>query len=281
MVKVLETDELVEVEITRDQQIAKALELHKSNMKVKDIIKETGIPESTLYRIFRANNLRKQPRKNKIDVEKLEEALDMFVNRDELGLTVKQISEKTGISKQTIYVEAKAREVDFEFVGKGYTKESLEKAVEMYQRPIKEKITLKKIYEETGVSRSVLYKELESRGIEIRHGNRLSYTEESLETSVHLYKNRHELGIGVSDIIERTGICINALHRELRKRKLIKGNTNRKYPIRLVNQAIRLILNKENNYSVAQVSEQTGIKESTLFAELRDRGIRLRERKAM
>lgn len=195
MVKVLETDKLVEVEITRDQQIAKAIELYKSKMKVKDIIKETGIPESTLYRIFRANNLRNQPRDKKIDVEKLEEALDLFINRDKLGLTVKQIAEKTGISKQTIYVEAKAREVNFEFVGKGYTKESLEKAVEMYQRPIQEKITLKKIYEETGVSRSVLYKELESRGIEIRHGNRLSYTEESLETSVHLYKNRHELGL--------------------------------------------------------------------------------------
>lgn len=81
MVKVLETDKLVEVEITRDQQIAKAIELYKSKMKVKDIIKETGIPESTLYRIFRANNLRNQPRDKKIDVEKLEEALDLFINR--------------------------------------------------------------------------------------------------------------------------------------------------------------------------------------------------------
>ncbi|MGF2716826.1 hypothetical protein ACQUY5_32345, partial [Bacillus cereus] len=62
------------------------------------------------------------------------------------------------------------------------------------------------------------------------------------------------------------------------KRGLVEGN--RVYPVKLVNQAIELIISRRNAYSVPQVSNKTGIHESTLYAELRNRGIKLRERKS-
>ncbi|MGF2715831.1 helix-turn-helix domain-containing protein, partial [Bacillus cereus] len=148
----------------RKGQVEKAIELYKNKkqnkMKVKDISIETGIAESTLYRIFRENGLRTQRREKKIDVNKLEEALYMFLNREELKLTVKDIVEKTGISKQTIYVEVKAQNLDYKLRNEGYPKEDLEKAVILYQRPIREGFTLSKIYHETGIPKSALYEEL-------------------------------------------------------------------------------------------------------------------------
>ncbi|MGF2716888.1 helix-turn-helix domain-containing protein, partial [Bacillus cereus] len=121
----------------------------------------------------------------------------------------------------------------------------------MYQRPIREGFTLSKIYHETGIPKSALYEELNKRGIEVRKGNRKSYTKKSMETTIFMYQNRKKLGMTVKEIVKETGVCINALNEELNKRGLVEGN--RVYPVKLVNQAIELIISRRNAYSVPQV----------------------------
>ncbi|MEC2463772.1 helix-turn-helix domain-containing protein [Bacillus cereus] len=268
---------------SRDAKIKKAVELYENKkelgLRICDIEEQTGIHSSTIYRVLRESDKDSKTGKSKIDQEKLNEALNMFINRKEQGLTVKDIVKQTGISKQTLYTEAKRRKMELEFAGRGYSKDSLEVAVEMYQRPLKKRVTLETIYKETGVSRLVLYKELESRGIEIRHGNPKSYDDKILETSIDMYLNRKELGMTVLQITEKTGICINALRKELRERGIIKEQPTRKYPKRLVNQAIELIISRRNKLTVVEVANQTGVGLATLYSELSSRGIRLREGK--
>ncbi|MEC2463775.1 transcriptional regulator [Bacillus cereus] len=136
-------------------------EKETNGLKAIDIVKMTGLHRSALYRELDKRGIETI---RDFSTEKIEEAIQLFLNRKENGYRLKDIERETGISKTTLYRVIDNRGIEFE---NGNLKSSLEdkkKAVSLYLNREQNQMTVRQITKETGVSRTALYGELKKQG---------------------------------------------------------------------------------------------------------------------
>ncbi|PHE64443.1 transcriptional regulator [Bacillus toyonensis] len=146
--------------------------------------------------------------------EELNKAVDLYLNRYNLGLTMDEIAEQECISKSTLYMELKNRGIDCKRVGKTYSQRDLNQAVSLFLNRGENGMMVKDILDKTGITDSVLYSELRRKNIDCSKPSNV----EGVESAINLYKDRKKHGLKVNDILERTKISSQTLYSELKHR---------------------------------------------------------------
>ena len=156
--------------------------------------------------------------------KELNRAVDLYVNRYKLGLTMDEIVEKECISKSTLYAELKNRGIDCRSIGKTYTQKDVHEAVSLFLTREETGLHVKDVLEKTGVPHSVLYKELHRLDITLKESN-----DPAINLAIELYENRKQTGIKVIDVLERTKISSQTLYREIKLRGVpYRGRSKKK-----------------------------------------------------
>ncbi|EAO56837.1 Hypothetical transcriptional regulator [Bacillus thuringiensis serovar israelensis ATCC 35646] len=92
----------------------KAIELilnrEENRYRLIDIELETGVSKSSLYRELENRGIEVVNGNRKTSQEAIDEALDLYENRKENGLTVRKIITQTGVSRSTLYAELKKKQ---------------------------------------------------------------------------------------------------------------------------------------------------------------------------
>ncbi|PGF05378.1 transcriptional regulator [Bacillus toyonensis] len=155
--------------------------------------------------------------------KELNRAVDLYVNRYKLGLTMDEIAEKEFISKSTLYAELKNRGIDCKSIGRTYKQEDLNLAVSLFLTREERGLLVRDILQKTGVPHSVLYKELKKRNIDCNESN-----QSAINSAIDLYTNRKATGIKVLDILERTKISSQTFYKELKLRGIpLRGRSKK------------------------------------------------------
>ncbi|MEC2463774.1 transcriptional regulator [Bacillus cereus] len=174
----------------------------------EDIIEKTGLSIEVLDKeLIRLGLISVKEEYNK--------AVDLYLNRFNLGITVDEVLEKECISSGTLYTELKNRGIDCKSINKTYTSRDLNEAVTLYLKRKENGLMLKEILLKTGITHSVLHGELRRRNINCTISNVLY-----VDKAVELYKNRKKLGISVKGILKETGISSQTLYKELKLRSV-------------------------------------------------------------
>ncbi|MGF2715830.1 transcriptional regulator [Bacillus cereus] len=208
--------------IYTQEQLEKAIDLYMNKadngMRLRDILKETNVPSNALYSALREREIETQGITIVNEYPNLEEGLELYKRRGELGLTVLGIASKLNIPTSRFYAELEARGYKGRPRGRKYTQENLDKAVELYQNKSINGLRIRDILEQTNVPQSAFHIELNLRGIERTGNSRLG----DLEKAIELYVNREENGLLVRDIIKTAKISPTTFYGELRKRNLME-----------------------------------------------------------
>jgi AcrR family transcriptional regulator len=156
------------VALEEQTNLDKAIRLYvnrsRTGLTVRQICKQTGIPLHTLYKGLRELGLAIKPNK-RVDKEKLNQAVELYLEKEELGLTVEDIVNKVGVSASVIYNELRDRGYKLKTCGRKFEQEDLEEAISLFLRKKELKLSGEAIAERTGVPRQTIYWHLNRRGL--------------------------------------------------------------------------------------------------------------------
>ncbi|MEC2463773.1 TetR/AcrR family transcriptional regulator [Bacillus cereus] len=136
----------------------------RTGKKVRDIVKETGVPINQLYSGLRERRLLVKPQR-RIDEASLNQAIEMYFEREKLGLTVEEVAKKCNTSVTVLYAGIKDKGYKLKTCGRKFEQEDLEKAIELYGVRKEMGLTVTEISKRTGVPRQTIYWHLDRRGL--------------------------------------------------------------------------------------------------------------------
>ncbi|MGF2716897.1 transcriptional regulator, partial [Bacillus cereus] len=100
-----------------------------NGLKVVDIIERTGLHRNALYRELEIRGIETT---RAFSTDNIELAIELFLNRKENGYRLKDIKDKTGISKTTLYRELENRGIEFNNGNRKVSEEVRYKALSLY-----------------------------------------------------------------------------------------------------------------------------------------------------
>ncbi|PGF05188.1 transcriptional regulator [Bacillus toyonensis] len=133
-------------------------------LTVRQVCKQTGIPLHKLYSGLRELGLAIKPTK-RVDKEKLNQAVELYLEKDKLGLIVEDIVNKTGVSASVIYSELRDRGYKLKTCGRKFEQEDLEEAISLFMQKKELKLSGEEISRRTRVPRQTIYWHLNRRGL--------------------------------------------------------------------------------------------------------------------
>ncbi|MEC2463771.1 hypothetical protein P9X10_02490 [Bacillus cereus] len=215
--------------------------------------------------------------------EQLNEAVDLYVNKEESGLRLWDIVRQTKIPPNKLYEELKVRGIEKLGKTKKYEYPNLIHVKELYLNKDKNGLSVHGISRKLDVPLMAVYRELERLGLKGKpRGSGLKYTKEQLETAVHLYANKSETKMSVSKISKQTGVTPTAIYKELNARYMVKGKIEGIVVIPSMEdkleKAVELYKNREENgLSLEGITMETRLNPNLLYEELERLGISFKE----